>query len=337
MKWTWTMMTSTFSSMYGSSITTRNACWSVRSQNNCFRPDTSAKAIGGDTFQRSAAYQATYSVPSKNTFSSAAQQGGVSTAGSATAAKQPSEMDYSSRTGRDDIGAYYNSVLEDFRANHSESEAMRLFDDFMRSEGYVLAFSDEYDSLPNTPMMGQVPASTGHSGPTYATISIHSSSPERPLPGLSLHSSEAYQLRSEMQTAWIDGKVEYLATSYGIMNADRQWTDSQRQAWQTQSEQVTWDNGIDTDAYLKNVADGDRRAVVGVNNDLGSMLSSALNAAGITLADDESLVISFPVNAQTGAYMGTVSTGRADVDAVINSNPDLLKAMTGFRDRKSVV
>jgi hypothetical protein len=272
-----------------------------------------------DTFERSSNTQNTYNF-SRN---------------APTNAVQSSSMDYSTKDGRMEIGDYYNQVLNELREKYDEPEAMRKFDDFMRSEGYVAVHSDEYNALENTPQIGNAANTGGTSGPIYNGVAIYSDSQSNPFPKLNSTSDKAYQLRSEIRAVWKDGQTEYFAESYGIMNADRSWNEETKQAWRGNSQEIAAKYGIDAESYLDNIPDGDRRKFSGASADLGAMLSNALSEAGIELSESDSIVISYKKDYE-GNFTGEVTTGNDNIDRVLNGNKELRDSLNSMRGSNPV-
>jgi hypothetical protein len=240
-------------------------------------------------------------------------------------------MEYSSREGKDNIGDYYNKVLDSLRKQYDEPETMLHFDEFMQSEGYISIHSDEYraEYENNSPFTLNGPIVAGFTGAATNSMSIALRGGPAELPAMSHTSNATYQVRSEIKTAYINGQVEYFAESYGTMHANRGWSQEAQDTWQSKSVQV---DGLDAKSYLNGVPDGERRAIAGSSDSAGEALAAALAKAGITLSEGESLVLSFPVNHGTGQYFGRVETGRSDINAVINGNPELLSAINSLRD-----
>ncbi len=229
-------------------------------------------------------------------------------------------LDPSTRQGRDEMGEYYNNVLKNLRSLYDEPEAMRRYDEFMRSEGYVPAGSDAYYGLQSVPNLFATSMRTGPTGPNCQPLCISTTSTDRPFPlSLGGNSQAAYQTNSMLRTEVINGETQFFAQTFGLMHADRPWTEEMQTAWQSQSSQ--FDN-VDTQALLETLPDGDRRMVAGKNDALGARIAAALERENIALDPDQSLTMKFTFD--ISGFTG-IATGNADVDRVLNADPLLAR------------
>ncbi len=222
------------------------------------------------------------------------------------------------------MGDYYNNVLNNLRARYDEPEAMRRYDEFMRSEGYVPVASNGYYGLQSVPNLFST-TSTGPTGPNFQPLCISSTSIDRPFPlSLGGNSHASYQTNSTLRTEVVNGETKFFAQTFGLMHADRPWTEEMRTAWQSQSQHY---DDMDTQAFLDSLPDGERRQIAGKNDSLGARIAAALEQEGVNLDPNQSLAMQFTYG--MSGFTG-IATGNADVDRVLNADAALARDLFDY-------
>lgn len=227
---------------------------------------------------------------------------------------------------RKNTGDYYSSVLEDLRSHYSEDEAMRTFDDFMRSEGYELGPAE---GLVKSGMLG-----IGLNTPRATMGSLYSmGSYDFAMKygiGQGGIGDSRLTLHSVIGAAEVNGEYKIFAEStaqYYAYNSDA--TRDVVDGWAGQyAEQFAEQSGMDMDALRETLGwESPYTAIAAADKDLGStvmdIVGDAFKQAGVEFSGQDQL--SFTLTYDENGNASGVETSYFPREWDIDSDEDFDK------------
>ena len=233
------------------------------------------------------------------------------------------------REGRNAVAKDYNAILEELRSQYDETEAMRRFDEYMKSEGFERVTEESHGMRVSGGLSGILRAFTGGSISTFGMPHIGRDGP------LTSNLSAS----SSLQGAFVDGEVRYLAETYANFgaNANQDVLDALSGLYQKNLDSAQSGTSIDLAAYMKNhFGSNPQTSAVSASAELGTVAANLLKAAGVELGADDSVGFTLKEDGSglfiTGTFEDSESVQKA-IDAALQKNPDMLRAFKNEYNR----
>jgi hypothetical protein len=248
------------------------------------------------------------------------------------------------KEGRAAIATDYNAALDELRSQYGEAEAMRRFDEFMKSEGFEKIEYDDSGIFGNAFHVNYGANYSADPRSRINSLTIHMEEAALQLKvaanlgavlgenRISFNRDSNLHLRSILQTDKINGKSEYFAETTATFAAG--FSDEVLSAidsfFNRNIGELQEEVGFDLAALMKKYSPTGQTSAVSVSRDLAAITNGLLKRAGMELGSGES--VSMQVEAdESGAVTGLfVADERLQevIDSAIASDPSILRAFS---------
>ena len=251
-----------------------------------------------------------------------------------TSTQNAARKSMDSKEGREAIASGYNAVLDEFRSRYGEEEAMRRFDEFMKSEGFEKVEADGADVFGNGVHIGTSTDPRSHFNGASVVVeradaggNVSNALREN---GVTFNNDSSLHLRSTIRADRVNGANKRLAETTASFAAE--YSDDVLRAMDSffnrNLDDLQKGVGFDLAAEMKKHSPTGQISAVSTNKDLAAITNDLLRQAGITLGAGESLSMRLATDENgvvTGLSVGDEQLQKA-IDRAVSDDPSILRA-----------